>query len=86
MFTYWAKRQNSFSYIDNAADGAVWRVLQDGLMRLASLTHQAERSERVIEGKPKAKLFCTLTILFCYLCAWMKLAPQFDKVEDYGKI
>lgn len=25
-------------------------------MGLASLTHQAEQSERVIEGKPKAKL------------------------------
>lgn len=41
------------------------------------MTHQAERSERVIEGKPKAKLsFCALTILFSSLCAGMEIGPR----------
>lgn len=37
-------------------------------MCLASLTHQAEPSKKVIEGKPKAKLsFCTLHIILLSL-------------------
>lgn len=52
-------------------------------MRLNSLTHQAEQSERVIEGKPKAKL-CFVYFLYNSLTSVLgwKLALECDEVES----
>lgn len=52
-------------------------------MRLASLTHQAERSERVIEGKPKAKLSFVHFLYYSLtsVLGW-KLVLECDEVES----
>lgn len=53
-------------------------------MRLASLTHQAEPSETVIEGKPKAKLSFVHSLYYSVtsVLGW-KLVPDCDEVECF---